>query len=315
MKLFRTLDLICPSCKNSFDADSNELRCIYESCKQRGKVKNLENAKPILLNLDNTIFSQERLLNTQAKSVLKRSSIHSLIGNLIKLILNGSNSKTKTNISHIVKQLTKIPNPRILIIGGGTRGMGTERLYKTFKNSIIAFDVYDSDNVDFIGDANDVPFGNEVFDFVLIQAVLEHVENPTRVVAEIHRVLKDKGIVYAETPFLQHVHEGAYDFTRYTVFGHRMLFKNFDKVNMGFIGGLGQSFLWSIENFSKALFRSRIIGKMFKITFSWIRLLELIISNEANDDGACGCFFYGTKNSNKNQNSLIKYLVDYQGNQ
>ena len=35
------------------------------------------------------------------------------------------------------------------------------------------------------------------------------------------------GIVYAETPFMQQVHEGAYDFTRYTVLGHRYLFKKF----------------------------------------------------------------------------------------
>ncbi len=44
---------------------------------------------------------------------------------------------------------------------------------------------------------------------------------------EIHRVLKDDGIVYADTPFMQQVHEGAYDFTRFTLSGHRWLFKNF----------------------------------------------------------------------------------------
>ena len=56
---------------------------------------------------------------------------------------------------------------------------------------------------------------------------------PEKVVAEIYRVLKENGIVYAETPFMQQVHEGAYDFTRYTVLGHRYLFRQFHALSIG----------------------------------------------------------------------------------
>ena len=41
--------------------------------------------------------------------------------------------------------------------------------------------------------------------------------DPPRVVAEMHRVLRPGGLLYAEIPFMQQVHEGAYDFTRYTL--------------------------------------------------------------------------------------------------
>jgi len=58
---------------------------------------------------------------------------------------------------------------------------------------------------------------------MLVQAGLEHVRDLWQVVAEIHRVLKDDGLVYAETPFMQQVHEGPYDFTRFTESGHRYL--------------------------------------------------------------------------------------------
>jgi len=58
-----------------------------------------------------------------------------------------------------------------------------------------------------------------VFDAVWIQAVLEHVLDPVRVVAEIHRVLRPGGLVYSEIPFMQEVHEGAYDFTRFRLSG------------------------------------------------------------------------------------------------
>jgi SAM-dependent methyltransferase len=40
-----------------------------------------------------------------------------------------------------------------------------------------------------------------------IQAVLEHALDPPVVVAEIYRVLKPGGLVYADTPFMQRVHE------------------------------------------------------------------------------------------------------------
>jgi 2-polyprenyl-3-methyl-5-hydroxy-6-metoxy-1,4-benzoquinol methylase len=45
-------------------------------------------------------------------------------------------------------------------------------------------------------------FGDGTCDAVVVQAVLEHVLQPDVVVAEIHRVLRPDGLVYAETPFM-----------------------------------------------------------------------------------------------------------------
>ena len=59
-------------------------------------------------------------------------------------------------------------------------------------------------------------------DLVIIQAVLEHVMYPNKVVSEIYRVLKNDGLIYSETPFMQQVHEGPYDFSRFTESGHRL---------------------------------------------------------------------------------------------
>jgi hypothetical protein len=53
-----------------------------------------------------------------------------------------------------------------------------------------------------------------------------------RVASEIHRLLKSGGFVYSEIPFMQQVHEGAYDFTRYTLVGHRALFRALDDLEM-----------------------------------------------------------------------------------
>ena len=61
--------------------------------------------------------------------------------------------------------------------------------------------------------------------------------NPIRVVAGVERVLKPNGVVYAETPFMQQVHEGAYDFTRFTELGHRWLWRRFSTIARGPLGG------------------------------------------------------------------------------
>ena len=69
--------------------------------------------------------------------------------------------------------------------------------------------------------------------------MLEHVLEPELVVAEIHRVLMPDGLVYAGTPFMQQVHEGPYDFMRFTESGHRWLFRRFERLASGATGGPG----------------------------------------------------------------------------
>jgi SAM-dependent methyltransferase len=175
--------------------------------------------------------------------------------------------------------------------------------------------VYNSPNVNFIADGHAIPLLDNSVDLVIIQAVLEHVFDPVHVVGECYRVIKQEGLVYAETPFLQHVHEGAYDFTRFTVLGQRILFKKFDTISMGFVSGVGQSFLWSLEYFVSGLFRLRAAGKIAKAFFFWIRWLEKFIPDGWNSDGACGCYFLGKKVVDMQSKTIGDFLVQYDGAQ
>lgn len=51
-----------------------------------------------------------------------------------------------------------------------------------------------------IGNAEDLPFEDGKFDFILIAEVVEHLENPEKVLSEAHRVLMPNGYLLVTTP-------------------------------------------------------------------------------------------------------------------
>lgn len=144
------------------------------------------------------------------------------------------------------------PTGRVLVVGAGDAALpappGLDVLYT---------DVSPGPLVDVIADAHDLPLAHASIHAVFAVSVLEHVLEPARCVAEFVRVLVPGGIVYAVTPFLQSVHLGCYDFTRFTPLGHRMLFRQFDEVASGLSGGAGTALSWTLEGFATALTRRR----------------------------------------------------------
>ncbi len=71
-------------------------------------------------------------------------------------------------------------------------------------------------------DAHELPFADASVDWVLLVGVLEHVDDPDRVLAEARRVLKPGGLGYVAAPFLQMEH-AAQDYVRWTEQGFQRL--------------------------------------------------------------------------------------------
>jgi SAM-dependent methyltransferase len=297
--------LKCPICKNGL-LFSNKLmvECNNPNC---NATFDIINKKPILVNYNKSIIKEDLIINNFHNNIISRNKY--IIINFLKKILFGNGKTTMNNIKYLLSLFDNNEKIKILIIGGGTIGAGMDYIYYKFQSNIIAFDIYDSPNISFIGDAHDIPIIDDYFDLIIVQAVLEHVIYPSEVVNECYRVLKEGGLIYGETPFMQQVHEGAYDFTRYTDSGHRSLFRKFKHLKSGSIGGVGTTLLWSIGYFFSGLFRSRKIGLLFRIFFFWLRYFDLITPEIYNIDGASGVFFLGKKDSSfvLNDDDLIKY--------
>ena len=127
-------------------------------------------------------------------------------------------------------------------------------------------------------------------------------------VSEIYRVLRPDGIVYAETPFMQQVHEGAFDFTRFTVLGHRYLFRDFEIIDAGGNKGAETVLAWSFRYFIWALTRSRLIARLVGIgTQLLLRPFAKLLSPKALFDSSSGVYFLGRKSSKRiSHRELIK---------
>jgi len=270
------------------------------------------NECPILVDFENSVIEQSWVESGKAESVIERASDKSISTKLRHVITRPSKT-TANNVGKLIDYLHTLKKPRLLVVGGGAVGGGMQPLYDDPLIGVVGFDIYLSNNVQLVADAHAIPFADESFDAVVVQAVLEHVLDPHQVVGEIHRVLKPTGQVYAETPFMQQVHKAAFDFTRFSDSGHRYLFKQFNLIGSGAVAGAGTALMWSIEHFVRGLFRSRRIGKIAKLVFFWLQYLDGAVAAPYNVDSASAVYFYGSRcDVSINRKDIITY---YNGSQ
>jgi SAM-dependent methyltransferase len=254
---------------------------------------------PILFNEHNSMFRLGDFSDTPPE--LLNTDRTSIIAHLKRLVPdNGDNLSAARNFSMLRKLLVQRGPSRTLVVGGGVLGRGIERLIAEPSVDLVETDVWLGPRAQIVCDAHDIPFADESFDAVVAQAVLEHVADPVRCVAEIRRVLRPQGLVYAETPFMQQVHLGPYDFTRFTLLGHRRLFRGFEEIDSGAVSGPGQALMWSYESFLLGFTRStwgRNLAKAFARTTSFFLKYfdRYLISRPAALDGACAYYFLGSK--------------------
>ncbi len=80
------------------------------------------------------------------------------------------------------------------------------------------------EGVDYLADIQDMSvIESSAFDTALCSEVLEHVPDPSRAIAELHRVLSPRGKLILTVPFLSRLHEEPNDYYRYTSHGLRHL--------------------------------------------------------------------------------------------
>lgn len=205
------------------------------------------------------------------------------------------------------------PPRRVLVVGGASVGDRSEDLTASLDVEVISFDVYPTAVTTFVGDGHRIPLADGSVGAVWVQAVLEHVYRPEAVIAEVVRVLEPGGLVYAETPFLQPVHEGAYDYARFTQSGHRLLFADFDEIDAGSLGGPAAVLALSVRGLVGGLTRShRLAALAFACCFPLV-LLDRVVPASWRSDFATGVYFLGRRAGDRPR--LFSPVDEYRGAQ
>lgn len=285
--------LRCPKCSSSkLSIDKNLVSFFCSDCQSSYPVVS---QRPVLLRADNQLFQQSDYLNALP---VQKFTVHGFG----RFIPSPSVNLGRDRVLTVLRDtLGSIPSAKILVIGSGGQRKYLDKILNLNNSSRVVYtDIDVGADVDIFCDAHDLPFTDGVFDAVITTAVLLHVLYPERVVSEIKRVLKTGGIIYSEMPFLQHVVEGAYDFTRYTLSGHRRLMNGFVELDSGMIAGPATVLVWAIESFALAFIRNpsfRAGAKVFvRLCFFWLKYFDHLLENKIEAmDGASCTYFLGRK--------------------
>lgn len=132
-----------------------------------------------------------------------------------------SNEIIARELDDFLRRTFPRPAETVLDLGAGTRPYAP--LYVGHFSRSVSVDVehspHDTERVDVIASAEDLPFPADSFDCVICTEVLEHCADPWAAGAEIGRVLRPGGWAFVTTPFLCALHETPHDYHRFTPWG------------------------------------------------------------------------------------------------
>ncbi len=300
--------LRCPACHAGRFEETRvqqELRCLNCSC-----IFPVVAGRPVLIRPDNQLFS--------VSDYVQSAPSRGLQALLSKAVPSPSVNLARPAVLRSIAQLLESHvSPTILVVGSGYQKRDLANIFGSLTESgLLCTDVSTAADVDIYCDAHELPFDDRSFDALITTAVLEHVLYPERVALELHRVLKENGLIYSEIPFIQQVHEGAYDFTRFTLSGHRRLLNRFSEIQSGMVAGPATALVWSIEyfviGFSRHRFVRLLLRALTRYAFFWIKYFDFLLRHRlAALDGASCTFFFGSRSTRITSDADI--IVGYKG--
>jgi SAM-dependent methyltransferase len=286
--------LRCPVCRSELRPEDTELRCTDETCATLFPVVD---GIPVLINEARSLFAIADYRNHRPTTMRPPSRLARLAAALLPDISH--NLRARANYARFAGLLGPGPR-RVLVVGGGSEGRGMRPLLEAPALELTETDVTFGRRTQLICDAHDLPFADGSFDGVVVQAVHQNVVDPYRCVEEIHRVLTSDGVVYAETPFMQQVHLGRYDFTRFTHLGQRRLFRHFEEIGSGVLAGPGTALAWACRYFLLGFVKSRtaigLVKAWTRLSLFWLKYFDYWFDERPGAfDGSSAFYFLGRR--------------------
>ncbi len=270
--------LACPSCRGDLDRKSDSLYCSI--CQQTYPVVD---GKPILFvdgRMLEVIYQDQLHIRESYDPWIHRMVLQSLLDN------------------HIVLEL-----------GSGNQALDDP--------CIIKMDIFLSPYVDVVADAHHLPFKNSVLDFVFSLAVFEHLRNPFQASGEIHRVLKDGGLIYHECNFIFGYHGYPHHYFNTSLQGMEQVFDSFNTLRSGVAPYQMPSF--ALENIINTyMVNSRMLEfgpkklfrKLVKVLEEDLPRYDIFFDEDSAARIAAGVYYSGYKNTTGQASLVPDFLLD-----
>ena len=149
-------------------------------------------------------------------------------------------------------------------------GSGGSSYHRFFPNRL-SVDIDPERKPDIVADAHNLPFKDGEFEVILSTEMLEHVRDPFQVERELRRVAAKGGMLILSTRFVFPLHDTPHDYWRFTKYGLRELFREWEIVeikgetkNFSTIGALLQRICFQTK------LRFNKITKFFLFLVAWI---------------------------------------------
>jgi SAM-dependent methyltransferase len=308
-----SIRLRCPVCHAALSFRATSWCCTDSGSHDYPDIEGV----PVLLNPGRSVFRAEDF-RPNARTTFKDPAAWAL--RVARLLPSSSRDVSAQRCRRRVAELLAqrpAHRRRVLVVGCGDGSAGYGALWNVGGASWLETDVSLAGRASVVCDASDLPFEDGQFDLVICIAVLEHVLEPQRCVDEMRRVLADDGLIYATTPFMQQVHMGEYDYTRFTHAGHRWLFRAFEEVDSGIATGPASVLVWSIEYFFLAWTSSvparRIIKGLVRLLFGWMTVMDVVLARRAAAHDAAGGFYFVGRRAPEAVLSAREMVAYYRG--
>lgn len=168
---------------------------------------------------------------------------------------------------------------RVLDVGSGGSS------YDRFFPNRLTVDIDPKRKPEIVADAQNLPFKDDEFSFILCTEMLEHVKDPFKVEKEFYRILKKGGTLVLTTRFVFPLHDTPHDYWRFTKYGLQELFKEWNIVEL-----VGETRTFSTIGalFQRIAFQSKLrFNKLAKLKlFIWASVfdkLNWLITKEYGD--------------------------------
>jgi len=286
--------LRCPRCASSLRNPGLHPSCSDTTCEYSATGFPLFDAQPVLIDFANSIFDREMYCSGHG-SALRRDVTGRSLGSRVHQFVLGENAVAASNCARFIELLKQgARRPIVLVIGGGTVGLGANELYCTDSIELVGTDVYASPYTALVTDAHKLPLKTGCSTAFGSRPCSNTCWSLQPSLTRFTGCFGAAGWFTPKHRSCSRCTSGpmiSRALRRAAIAGCSRDFRNKRRTDRR----RGVALVWSIRYFCRALGAGDKLSLLIALPFFWIRFLDRFARGRATADAASGFFFLGRR--------------------